>query len=134
MATKINQPATAFANRSAKRRPRVEEAGRLGFVRKLPCLICNRLGVEAAHVRYASYRHGKRETGAGEKADDRWTVPLCPDHHREQHASGERRWWEAKGIDPLCVAALIDSAYHADNIDGAIQACQSAREIVLWRR
>jgi hypothetical protein len=40
-----------------------------------------------------------------EKPDDKWTVPLCADHHRTgkgaQHGAGEREWWTGRGIDPL---------------------------------
>lgn len=135
MATQIRKSAAPMA--TTKRRPRVESGDRLDFCRKLPCLICSGES-EAAHVRYASYRHGKRETGMGEKSDDRWTVPLCDAHHRlspdSQHSMGERKFWGLHGIDPLCIAALIHSAFTVADEDGARTVCLSARELILWVR
>lgn len=48
----------------------------------------------------------KRPTGLGEKPDDKWAMPLCSEHHREQHSMGEREFWEGYGIDPIrnCLA------------------------------
>jgi len=49
--------------------------------------------------------------GAGEKPDDKWTVPLSPEMHTDgpnaQHKSNERAWWEKQGIDPVAVAAAL---------------------------
>lgn len=65
-------------------------------------------GVEAAHIRYGDLRYGKRETGIAEKPSDCWVLPLCPNHHRAQHAFGdEAEWWRRIGIDPLRLAALV---------------------------
>jgi hypothetical protein len=54
---------------------------------------------------------GKELTGKGEKPHDRYTVPLCPYHHRIgvdcQHNSNEREWWERTGIDPWKIAAAL---------------------------
>jgi hypothetical protein len=38
------------------------------------------------------------------KPDDKWTVPLCHEHHMEQHSVGEVPFFEAIGIDPIKVA------------------------------
>lgn len=85
--------------------------GHLRFVRSLPCCLCGRRGVEAAHVRYGSPAHGKPATGLGVKPDDRFTVPLCVQHHREQHAAGdERAWWSQWGVEPLDLALRLFSA------------------------
>ena len=40
--------------------------------------------MEAAHVDYAG------DKGMGTKVSDRYAVPMCPQHHQEQHALG----WE----------------------------------------
>lgn len=90
------------------RRPREKSDNHLKFVRALPCVVCgNNIETEAAHVRFASDRAGKRSVGIGEKPDDKWTVPLCGAHHREQHHIGERRFWAQYGISPISVAAFL---------------------------
>jgi hypothetical protein len=49
--------------------------------------------------------HGKDQTGAGRKPDDKWCVPLCRHHHDEQHARGdELAWWRSYGLDPFVIA------------------------------
>jgi hypothetical protein len=70
----------------------------LDFIRKQPCCICGGINVEAHHVRTNSLAHGSNPGGA-QKADDRWALPLCWEHHREAHM-GEREFWASLGIDP----------------------------------
>lgn len=95
------------APRHRRMKPSGKSPSHLDFIRQLPCLLSGR-PAEAAHIRYADPRHGKAETGAGRKPDDRWVVPLAPELHRLckgcQHDSDERAWWESFGIDPLAVA------------------------------
>ena len=118
----------------AQRRPRAEREDYLAFVRRLPCVVCGRPDhVQAAHVRYPSYKHGKTDTGVGRKPDDRWAVPLCESHHLlgpdAQHGYGEREWWESKKIDPLVIAALLYSYFNVDDEYAASLVAISAREI-----
>lgn len=90
------------------RRPRVHNERHLAWIRTLPCLVCvDNISTEAAHIRYGCPEQQKRPTGLGERPDDKWTVPLCGRHHREQHASGERQWWLSQGIDPVKVADAL---------------------------
>lgn len=72
----------------AGRSPKYLEA-----VRQLPCLICRRTPCDAAHVSFGTGR------GKGQKASDFRAVPLCHNHHMEQHASGEKCWWDGYQID-----------------------------------
>lgn len=109
------------------RHPRVHAPAYLAFVRTLPCVVSGEFPVEAAHVRYGDALRGKRHTGAAEKPDDRWVVPLHPREHRDQHAHGEREWWAERRIDPLLVAALIFSAFHADDDIAARAVCMAAK-------
>jgi hypothetical protein len=44
--------------------------------------------------------------GIGYKPSDRYAVPLCAEHHAEQHR-GELSFWAALGIDPLNVALRL---------------------------
>lgn len=116
------------------RRPRAKIDAYLIFIRKRPCIVTGHYGVEAAHIRYGELRYGKRNTGMGEKPDDRWVIPLSPDSHREQHSMNERRFWESKHIDPCLVAALLFSHFVLDDEDGADAVCQSARNGLIGPR
>lgn len=101
-------PSTAFSVAKTKqKRPRIKDDAHLDFIRQLPCCICGAEGVEAAHIRAAAPMYGKRETGGAEKASDKWTTPLCPPHHREQHSMNELKWWASKRVDPFGLALSL---------------------------
>ncbi|WP_291349427.1 MULTISPECIES: hypothetical protein [unclassified Acinetobacter] len=51
---------------------------RLAEIRKLPCVVCGRSPVDAAHSNQSA--HSK---GLGVKASDEFTIPLCRQHHIE---------------------------------------------------
>ena len=51
---------------------------RLAEIRKLPCVVCGRSPVDAAHSNQSA--HNK---GLGIKASDEFTIPLCRQHHIE---------------------------------------------------
>lgn len=57
-----------------------------------------------------SAKHGKRETGMGEKPSDQWAIPLCPQCHRDApwalHRVGEKAFFRRLKGDPfvLCNA------------------------------
>ncbi len=63
---------------------RAEDPERLAKVRRLPCIVCRREGLlqrtptEAHHLKRKP--DGGR-WGASQKAPDRFTIPLCFDHH-----------------------------------------------------
>jgi hypothetical protein len=97
-----------------QRQPRKKENGHLAFIRGLPCCVCgDNTSTEAAHIRMADAKAGKRYVGKGEKADDRWTVPLCGGHHRIQHQCGELAFWGAPStpgyLDPIFLALALHS-------------------------
>ena len=90
------------------RRPRVKNDKHLDFVRSLPCCICgNNIESEAAHIRMGCLELGKRTTGKQEKPSDCWTIPLCGEHHREQHHQNEGKFWKGYGIDPFVIAMAL---------------------------
>jgi hypothetical protein len=73
----------------------------LAWIRSLQCAIrgCScRDGSQAAHVRVGT------GGGMGLKPPDRYTVPLCHEHHREQHQVGHRAFDEKHGIDLRALA------------------------------
>lgn len=92
-----------------QRSPRQHNEKHLAFIRTLPCLLCNNnIETEACHVRMAD-RSIAKPNGFGAKPDDRFTVPLCGTHHREQHQHGENAWWTGKGTDPIKAALALYS-------------------------
>ena len=92
-----------------QRQPRQKDARHLDFIRSLPCAVCkDNTGTEAAHIRIGALEYGKRTTGMGEKPSDKWSIPLCNKHHREQHDAGDEwGWWESYGIDPFMLAITL---------------------------
>lgn len=109
----ILRPATAFSlSPGTRKRPRVKADTHLDYIRSLPCLICGTTyDIHAAHVRASCIALGKHETGAARKPDDRWSLPLCSDHHvfgpDAQHARGEMQWWAEHGINPFITALAL---------------------------
>lgn len=111
MAVRIVRPETAFSlTGRGQKRPRVHDKEHLAFIRTLPCIVTNARPVEAAHIRFSSLAHAKREVGGQEKPDDKWTVPLSPEQHRKQHSMNEIAYWKSVGIDPLQVASALHHA------------------------
>lgn len=92
------------------RDPRQHDDRYLEFIRSCPCCICgDNTTVEAAHLRVGSINDDKRGTGMAEKSSDKWALPLCGKHHREQHSMNEREFWASYGLDPFALAMH----YHA---------------------
>lgn len=95
-----------------QRQPRERDNKHLAFIRRLPCLVCCvTSNIHAAHIRTAAIQYGKRDVGFGEKPDDRWTVPLCADHHvfgpNAQHMHQEIRWFRERRINPFVTALAL---------------------------
>lgn len=87
------------------RTPRQRDDDYLAWIRQQPCCLCgDNLSVEAAHLRVGSVNDGKRYTGLAEKSSDKWALPLCGRHHREQHSMNEREFWASYGINPFALA------------------------------
>lgn len=77
----------------------------LAFLHTLPCVVSGRRVVEAAHLSFASPKHGHWGRGKGSKVSDRWALPLGPEAHRLQHSMSEESFWRTAGVDPhvLCL-------------------------------
>lgn len=136
MATRIKLPDTAFSlSGGPRKRPREKDEGHLQFLRGLFCVVTG-APAEAAHIRMGSLMHGKRETGAGERPSDKWAVPLSPAEHRlyndSQHNMGERKYWEAKSIDPIVIAALLWTV--TGDQEAGEMICRNARRIAPWNK
>jgi hypothetical protein len=126
---RIIRPDTAFSIASTKqKRPRIRDDNHLAFIRGLKCCICGKPGPDPAHIRSANALYGKRETGGGEKASDKFTVPLCREHHDEQHKAGnELLWWASKGVDPFGLALSLYACTGDDEIAEGILRSNIAR-------
>lgn len=99
------------------RAPREHDEGHLDAIRQCPCVVCNKEPVEAAHIRITSAAHKKPNAGIAAKPSDKFCLPLCPEHHREQHSVGELTFWNKYGIDPLTVAAkLYEASPHVEKM------------------
>lgn len=110
MAFRLQRHPEAFSNAPVgkqRKRQRATDRSHLQWIRTLPCVITGERPVDAAHIRYADPIYGKRETGKGEKPDDRWAVPLCRRKHDEQHSGSERSFWARHGLDPLRIALAL---------------------------
>ena len=102
---------------------RIKSKKHLNFIRQLPCCICqDNTSTEAAHVRMSDGRINKPITGNSIKPDDKYTVPLCSKHHREQHDMNEREFWDLHQKDPILIALYLYSC--EDN--------EEAEEIISW--
>lgn len=87
------------------KQPRERDLAHLEFIRQQPCCICrDNTSTEAAHLRVGSINDDKRETGMGERPSDKWVLPLCGRHHREQHSMNEMEFWAKHSIDPFALA------------------------------
>lgn len=108
MAYEFRKPETAFAlDKSSKKTKRMEDAGHLAFIRKLPSVVSGEYPCEACHIRIGSALHRKKHTGMAQKPDDSWCLPLTAAEHREQHSENELVFWRRHGIDPFTLAARL---------------------------
>jgi hypothetical protein len=81
---------------------RVRDKEHLRNVARQPCLLCSARPADAHHVRFAQPR------ALGRKVGDEFTVPLCREHHRDLHHSGnEAAWWRDMGIDAIEIAKQL---------------------------
>lgn len=105
---RVVRTGTAFSQSPiGRKRPAIKDGNYLNWLHELPCIVTGLRPVDAAHVSYADARYGKRERGKGEKADDRWAIPLHRSEHDRQHTMDEKAYWASVGIDPLQIALAL---------------------------
>jgi hypothetical protein len=81
---------------------RIRDKEHLRYVASQPCLLCSAKPSDAHHVRFAQPK------ALGRKVSDEFAVPLCRQHHRDLHHSGnEAAWWHDLGIDPIEIARQL---------------------------
>lgn len=81
----------------------------LSAIRTLPCCIpgCCVVGCDPHHLKTGL---AKLERGMGQRATDRWTLPMCRGHHDEIEAIGSRReekWFLDRAIEAIDLAAAL---------------------------
>lgn len=91
----------------SRRTSPVKAKSYLGWLHQLPCIVTRSQPVEAAHVSYANPAFGATGRGKGQKASDRWALPLSPEEHRKQHGMNEQEYWRSVGINPHLAACIL---------------------------
>ena len=107
---KIARPDTAFSLQPKTAKARKDQSY-LTWVRKCPCIVTGTLPVEAAHLSTANPKYGHMGRGKGQKAHDRWALPLSPEQHLKQHHWGEMAFWVHSDIDPWLTALVLHGMY-----------------------
>ena len=94
-----------------QRRPRQHDKKHLQFVTERPCVICaTNIDVRPHHIKMPDGRILKpMSSNIGMKSDDRYTLPLCPRHHEELHATGEKKFWGCFHVDATLLALCLYS-------------------------
>lgn len=127
MTYRIYRPTTAFT--ASKKTAPVKDKTYLDFIRSLPCMVECTYPVEAAHISTGSRQHGHLGRGKGTKASDRWTLPLTPGKHYEQHQGNEGMFWAVHGINQYVAAMTLHGLY----TDMGEEATSIATELILKR-
>ena len=111
---KIARPDTAFSLQPKTAKAR-KDSGYLAWLHSVPCIVTGTLPVEAAHLSTAHAKYGHMGRGKGQKAHDRWALPLSPEEHRKQHHFGEelywRKEWLSHAISPYLTALVLHGLY-----------------------
>ena len=108
---KIARPDTAFSLQPKTAKAR-KDKGYLAWLHEVPCIVTGTLPVEAAHLSTANPKYGHLGRGKGQKAHDRWALPLSPEQHRWQHHYGEEDYWRNRShINPWQTALVLHGLY-----------------------
>lgn len=110
MSFRIAHPPTAFTLQPKRAKPG-KELSYLKWLHSLPCAVTGSRPVEAAHLSTANAFYGHMGRGKGQKADDRWALPLAPALHAKQHAGNEMAFWKWTGIDPHRLALVLHALW-----------------------
>ena len=77
------------------------------WVKKLQCSVrgCPRVDIDPAHVR-VDLPADALKGGTSLKPHDAWIIPLCRDHHNEQHR-GEVTFSQIHNLDPVGLSQTL---------------------------
>jgi len=73
------------------------------FVASLPCFICKKTNVQCCHIRSIP-NYGN--VGLSVR-NDVFSVPMCIEHHFEQHQIGEKKFYLKYKKNPIYISELI---------------------------
>ena len=79
----------------------IKSSRHMARVAALGCILCRRLGYLGTP---AEVHHIRTGTGAGRRAKDTETIPLCPEHHRGDtglHGMGRKAFERAYRVTEL---------------------------------
>ncbi len=113
---KIARPDTAFSLQPKTAKARKDQSY-LVWLHSVPCIVTGTLPVDAAHLSTANPKYGHMGRGKGQKAHDRWALPLSAEMHRIQHDIGEDKFWRVgptdpyKQINPWLTALVLHGLY-----------------------
>lgn len=127
MNLRILKPDTAFTL-SKKTKP-TKDKGYRGWIKTLPCLIDLVGPSDAAHLSTARRGYGHLGRGKGQKASDRWCLPLSTARHAQQHQCNEELFWVAWGVNPWAACLTLHGLYS----DMGEEATPIATELILKR-
>lgn len=97
------------------------------WIATLPCIVTRRTDVQAAHLSFARPDLGHFGRGKGQKASDRWVLPLCVDQHFLQHQGNEEAYWRRLEIDPHLACLILWGLYSELGAD----ATEHATKIIM---
>jgi len=88
------------------------------FVASFPCVVCgNDTQVQSCHIRSIP-KVGN--VGKGIR-DCRFLIPMCFQHHTEQHIIGELEFFEKYNINPILISMKLASISPCNKINQAKQ-------------
>ena len=120
---RVRYPDEAVSVAYGKTTKRIERPQYRTWVNKLPCVICGAQETEAAHLSMANNEYCHLGRGKGRKASDRWVLPLCRYHHREQTNLGdEKLFWESYGMNPYIICLVLFGVWSDLKMDGVDKA------------
>lgn len=76
----------------------------VAYLNAMPCMVCGRVPCDAAHVK-------SRGAGGGYRDN---LVPLCREHHTEQHQIGIETFQNKYQIDMEREARRVDADYNLE--------------------
>lgn len=109
-----------------KRKP-MKDADYLSFIHELPCVVTRAYtDIQACHVSFAAPQYGAYGRGKGQKASDRWVVPMTAAEHIRQHDMNERAFWDLTGLDPHLICLILYGLF----CEAGMDAVDDARRII----
>lgn len=85
----------------------IRSPAHLAFVRGFVCAVSPTYGHECGGKTEAAHCRTGTDGGTGMKPSDCYTLPLCTNHHAEQHRIGEKSFEAKYKIDMKAIASKL---------------------------